>query len=173
MVKLDVAVRDQGQAVSIRVSGLRRVIAVFDQLENPPWGRLLETIGRTLEEQTINHFTEEAGPGGKWKEPSRSYRYMPKEKGAPKRGQEGYTPAQKVSSRPLLILTGDLRKSIRMQKGPMEVAVGTDVWYGKLHQFGVEKTNLPARPFLGLTESDTSEMTNVIETYIDELTRSL
>ena len=164
MVKLDVAVRDQGQAVSIRVSGLRRVIAVFDRLENPPWDRLLETIGRTLEEQTINHFTEEAGPGGKWKEPSRSYRYMPGEKGEKR---------QKVSSRPLLILTGDLRKSIRMQKGPMEVAVGTDVWYGKLHQFGVEKTNLPARPFLGLTESDTSEMTNVIETYIDELTRSL
>jgi phage gpG-like protein len=126
----------------IRTAGFERVIAVTDRLANPNWTELLQLIGLTIEEQTVNHFQEQGGPEGPW---------PPTQRG----GQ-------------ILVLTGRLRGSITHQVMPPDkVEIGTNVFYGKFHQFGTR--NLVRRAFLGLTEADKSELSSVIESYFERL----
>ena len=46
--------------------------------------------------------------------------------------------------------TGTLRRSIKVDRGPLPFAieVGTDLVYGAAHEFGSTKRNLPKRPFM-------------------------
>lgn len=130
--------------IVFQVDGFERVFAVLDKLENPQWDRLLEVVGETLEAQTKQHFQEQGGPEGAWP--------------PTKRGGQ------------ILVKTGLLRGSIEHAAiGPLEIAVGTNVAYGKFHQFGTRK--MPRRAFLGLTTDDKVEISNVIETYIRGLTQ--
>jgi phage virion morphogenesis protein len=128
-------------AIVVQVSGFEPIVAVLDHLERPQWDDLLRTIGMTIEEQTVNHFTQQAGPDGAW-EPT-------------KRGG------------PALILTGRLRGSISHAVFPQEVHIGTNVHYGRYHQFGTR--TIPQRAFLGLTAQDENEVQGVIEDFIGRM----
>ncbi len=46
--------------------------------------------------------------------------------------------------------TGTLRRSIKVDRGPLPFAIeaGTDLTYGAAHEFGSTKRNLPKRPFM-------------------------
>jgi phage gpG-like protein len=124
--------------VVVEVRGVEEVLALFTRIGNPEYHRLLSTLGLTLEEQTINHFAEQAGPEGPWP-PTR-------------RGGTA------------LVDTGRLRGSITHAVFPDEVRVGTNVHYGKYHQMGTSR--IPRRMFLGPSEKDKSELQNVIESFI-------
>ena len=61
--------------------------------------------------------------------------------------KSGMTPAH---PRHLTSRTGTLRRSIKVDRGPLPFAieVGTDLTYGAAHEFGSAKRNLPKRPFM-------------------------
>ena len=128
-------------AIIVDVDGFEPIFALLDRLENPDWNQLLRVMGMTIEEQTINHFTQQAGPSGSW---------PPTARGGP-----------------ALIKTGTLRGSIQTVVGVDQVEVGTNIQYGKYHQFGTK--TLPQRAFLGLTNSDQDELQDVIEGYVERL----
>lgn len=86
-----------------------------------------------------------------------------------KKGEDGMTPYQRFKQKktglnkgyPLLKFTGRLEKSIVEPSSPDAIAIitkssavlGTNVEYGKFHQYGTK--NLPMRPFLFLDPSTT------------------
>lgn len=129
-------------ALSIEIHGMDVALARIGRLANIPYNTLLRQIGLTVEEQTVNHFQQQAGPDGAW---------------APtKRGGQ------------ILVDTGTLRGSINHAvHGSDSVEIGTRVYYGKYHQFGTKRT--PARAFLGLTESDRDEVKELCVNFIERM----
>jgi phage gpG-like protein len=128
-------------AISVQASGFEPIFAVLDRLERPHFQKLLTLIGLTIEEQTVRHFQEQAGPEGSWP--------------PTKRGGAA------------LVRTGTLRGSISSAVFPDEVHVGTNIFYGKYHQYGT--TKVPARAFLGLTPADRDELQGIIENHIEDI----
>lgn len=79
------------------------------------------------------------------------------------------------SDRPILVRTSDLLQSIGIQsQGDDEIEVGTNLRYAAVLQFGGIETwhedvpgtrEIPARPFVGLTEELLADTTEAIEAY--------
>ncbi|MFB2537798.1 phage virion morphogenesis protein [Acinetobacter sp. c3-l95] len=64
----------------------------------------------------------------------------------------------------ILIDSMDLMRSISYQADADSVRVGTDRHYGKYHQDGTP--HMVARPFLGLSESDKSDINDLIQDFL-------
>lgn len=62
----------------------------------------------------------------------------------------------------ILHRTGRLRRSIRVRLEGGAIVASTDLPYAAAHQFGLPQRNLPARPFLVLTDSDRQEAAQTI-----------
>lgn len=128
---------------------------------------LMEGIGLTLESATIDRFDTETAPdGSKWKPSLRA----------------------KTEGGKTLTDTSQLRSSVTSEADATSVAVGTNKIYAGAHQFGatiraksakglrfalpgglgfrrVMQVELPARPFLGLSAEDETEILAQIEDY--------
>ena len=99
---------------------LKRLKALQGAIENP--APILEEIGDVLRKSTVSRFYSKTSPTGRqWKRTKRRRAAF-----RDGRVQRGST----------LVLTGDLRESIRAVVSGGSVAVGTDIWYGRLHQEG-------------------------------------
>jgi len=110
-------------------------------------GQLLNDIGgymlRTTQQE---RFGKESDPDGrKWKPLSPGY----------KRIKDMLRPG-----RPILEFDGKLKGSLKVVIEGDQVSVGTDVEYGVKHQRGFGK--MPARPFLGINETDTEEILGIV-----------
>ena len=80
----------------------------------------------------------------------------------------------------VLTLDGYLRGNLTYQSSAHSVEVGTPSIYGGTHQFGADKGSfqsggrsipwgdIPARPFLGLSDADRDELTDILRDYIIE-----
>jgi len=132
-----------GVSISITTQGFEAVFAVLDKLSMPLWEILLRRLATTLESQVDRHFAAGAGAEGAW------------------------APTQRGGT--ILVLTGRLRGSIKAEVGNMQVAVGAGMPYGVFHEFGTVK--MPRRAFLGPTEADIVELSDVVEDFIEGLTR--
>lgn len=67
---------------------------------------------------------------------------------------------------------GDLRRTIVYQASADQVEIGTNRIYGAIHQFGGQagrgrSVTIPARPFLGVSEAEQSEILAIIQDYLD------
>lgn len=58
----------------------------------------------------------------------------------------------------ILYETGTLFRSIHPEPHSRSVSVGTNIIYGAVHQLGYKPRNIPARPYLGVRDSDWSEI---------------
>lgn len=68
-----------------------------------------------------------------------------------------------------LVDTARLRNSMTGRiEGNHSVIVGTNVAYGRKHQFGDRATNLPARPFLVIQPSDITYSEGALRDYLEE-----
>lgn len=87
---------------------------------------------------------------------------------------------QKAKFGPVLHKSGTLRQSIFHSYGPDEVTVGSNVLYSAVMQFGAAKGslgsgapwgNIPARPYLGLSESDKAGVIDIVGEWLERSTR--
>jgi phage virion morphogenesis protein len=144
------------------VQALNRLIERTDDLTP-----LMTFIGEALLQTTQARFDTGTGPdGAPWK-PSRRAT-----------NEGGQT----------LVDSTRLLKSINYQAGAQAVSIGTNVLYAAIHQFGgtirpktakaltfvasgrritVGAVNMPARPFLGLSEADGKEIEHLTVDYLD------
>jgi len=81
-------------------------------------------------------------------------------------------PARKIDSR-LLVATGALRNSLTSpatgQVTEMTLSFGTDVPYGRFHQFGTSR--MPARPFMGMPPDAQRQLANRLSQLVEEASR--
>jgi phage virion morphogenesis protein len=79
--------------------------------------------------------------------------------------------ARAMMGRLILTNTGRLRRSITAEPGANSLAVGTNVVYAAIHQFGGmagrgRKVRIPARPYLVFQETDVAWAVKIIGDYV-------
>lgn len=113
-------------------------------------GELLDTIGESMESQAAERFETKAGPDGtRWPQWSASYK--------PRAARGGGS---------LLLRGGDLRGSITHEAQGDEVAVGSNLIYAAVHQYGFVKKRIPARPYLGVGNQDLEDLRVEVEAFV-------
>jgi phage virion morphogenesis protein len=142
---------------SIRIDD-REVLEALKRLEQAG-GDLtaaFSTIGEKLLRSHRERFNQQRDPEGKPWAP-----LSPKYRARKKRNQDK-----------TLVLYGYLSSLLRYQVGAggTRLELGTDRVYGATHQFGDPKRNIPARPYLGLTDDDRRM---ILEVFNDHHRRAL
>lgn len=108
---------------------------------------LMKAIGSLLEGSTRQRFADKQSPSGvQWAV------LLPQ------------TIKAKNGRANILVDSGDLVRSITFHAAGDSVVVGTDRPYGKYHQTGTQ--HMVARPFLGLSDDDKREITDLIHDYL-------
>lgn len=69
----------------------------------------------------------------------------------------------------VLRLNDDLRDTLDYQVDPQALYFGTPLEYGAAHQFGREESNLPERPYLGLSEEDKQSVLEIIKGSLNDI----
>ena len=82
--------------------------------------------------------------------------------------------AKKKGINMILQDTGDLRGSIAYEAGARSVKIGTNVMVGgyslgAIHNYGAPARNIPARPFLGVSNDDRAEITQILLDYLNQI----
>ncbi|MFO1421184.1 MAG: phage virion morphogenesis protein [Candidatus Competibacteraceae bacterium] len=95
-------------------------------------------IGEELLNSTRERFRAQRSPAG-----------VPWEALSP-----AYAQRKRKNRDKILTLDGRLRGTLNYRAGPDELRIGTPLIYGATHQFGRPEKNIPARPFLGLSDAD-------------------
>ena len=120
----------------------------------------LQNIGEYMRFRTEENFRNESTPDGqRWAALSLTYAAQKRKRG-------------RINK--ILQFKGDLRSSIAYQLiGKDSVAIGTNVAVGayslgSIHQFGSPRRKIPARPFLGISDTDAEEIVAIIEDFIGE-----
>lgn len=144
-----------GAALAINVEiNDREVIAALRRLQSA--GADMEPVFRSIGERLLinirDGFSRQESPEGvAWAPLSPAYRAR-KKKNADK----------------ILTARGYLHDTLRYQASASGVEIGTDRIYGATHQFG--RDGIPARPFLGLSESSRQDILSIVS---DHLRRAL
>lgn len=115
---------------------------------------LMDAIGGLLESGTRQRFTDKKAPDGTaWAN------LMPNSERAKRN-----TKRKTEKGGGILVFSGNLEQSITHHADPYSVTVGTPESYGVYHQFGTE--DMPARPFLGLSNDDKSDIYELINEHL-------
>jgi phage virion morphogenesis protein len=136
---------------------------------------VMEEIGETLAESTKQRFSEGSAPdGSKWAPKSQTT-------------LDAYTRrGDRVNVRPLFGPSGRLSSEISYSVMPDSVEIGSNLIYSAVMQFGAAKGafgktrtggsipwgNIPARPFLGVSETDRSNLIETIEEWMDRVAQA-
>lgn len=147
---------------SITITGLDELgvthsqIAQLYQKLNGDLTPLMQAIGGVLESSTTERFTTKQSPNGEYWANLMSSTVARKTNA---NGDKGG----------ILVESGDLMRSITYHANKDSVTVGTPETYGVYHQFGAKKRNgedMPARPFLGLSNDDKQDIYAMINDYL-------
>lgn len=117
-------------------------------------GALVYNVGALIESSTQRRIQEEkrSPEGEPWALRSPSY-------------SQSRRPGQSI-----LISDGDLLASIQNYSTGDVARVGTNMVYGAVHQLGSDgDQNIPARPYLGLSESDETDINRLVIGEVSEL----
>lgn len=126
-------------------------------------------VGEALVSSTIRRFDEQRDPSGKAWKPLAVATVLGSlsKKDFTKRGRLRKRAEERLQGRKILIQSARLRNSISSRVSGFKVAVGTNVVYGRIHQFGGKagwgkRVVIPARPFLGISEADLAEIDRIV-----------
>ncbi|MFA5688574.1 MAG: phage virion morphogenesis protein [Kiritimatiellales bacterium] len=141
-----------GTAITVTAEGMRHVQEVISRLANPDFNPLLDAIGAMVISQTKYRIRVEktAPDGSPWADLSPAYK------------------KRKPKGRGILELEGDLRDSLTHLVNGGSVEVGTNLVYAATHQWGAPSRGIPARPYLGISAQNETEITEVIEKWISD-----
>ncbi len=138
------------------------------------WTPVMEQIGEYLVMSTKERFKKGESPeGAKWAP-----------KSATTLARYGARKSNRVDIRPLFGPSGALNSQIFHEAGPTHVAVGSNLIYAAVQQFGAGKGqfgnmangspipwgNIPARPFLGLAPEDETNILALVVDYLSPTT---
>lgn len=140
-----------GTTIDIKVddadlkAGLKKLEAKLGNLKP-----FFSDIGEELLNSTRERFISQTDPNNKsWAELSPAYK------------------ASKPKHKDLILtLNGYLRGTLTKQADKDSLRIGSPMIYGATHQFGDPARNIPARPFLGLSDDDTQGLLDAIADYL-------
>lgn len=160
-------------SISVRLErDTDELLAKLRSMKNVDKAGVMNAIAEGLRTSTIERFGRQETPEGtKW---------QPSIRATQKDGKS-------------LILSSALRTSIKAESDSTGAAIGTNLVYAATHQFGDERTiraknskylrfqigdkwvnvpsvsvNIPARPFLGISQEDEEEIREILEEILKE-----
>ena len=142
---------------------LKALRQLADNVDNPV--SALKGIGEVLVESTKERFVSKTNPDGTpWKDNSPVTINTP-------RGESNWI---KGENDPLIGESGALEKEIHYNLvGSDELEVGNSMEYAAMQQFGGRKSefgnlggDIPARPFLGVSDSDEKQIIDIVGDHI-------
>lgn len=136
--------------LTVNLAGLLPVKRKLDRLSRVNTARLLDVLGSELESQTRRRIGEEkTGPDGVAWDP----------------WTEAYA-AQRAAKGGILELDGNLRDSITYEVGNDAVTVGSNLVYASVQQDGWDDKNIPARPYLGVSDENLDDLGGLVLEFI-------
>lgn len=175
MIKIEVSDQQVNQAL----------IRLFRSAHKPR--PVLEQIGEFLVDSTKRRFSNSIGPDGQRWAPNTEttiLRYLGVYKGSISRrnGKMTKKGAERAGSkRPLIGETGSLSSQISYQvDGEGTLYIGSSMIYAAVQQFGAKKRefqgkapwgDIPARPFLGVSDQDRSNILDTLSDYLGDAFR--
>jgi phage virion morphogenesis protein len=137
-------------SVSIQIIGMERAQAVITGLAKTRPQPLLKIMADTVKAQTVRRIRQtKTDPNGKAWKPLAA------------------TTVARKGNGDILVKTGKLASSISTTVHAKHATVGTDVKYGKFHQYGGKSdTRPPQRQFLGVSSTDLTELEHVVNSFI-------
>ena len=145
-----------GAGLTYDFRGLEALQQRINKLAKGDRKKLLDVIGATVESQTRRRIQEEkeSPEGDAW--PAWSDNYA----------------ARRPEGASLLMSTDHLLDSITfLKEDKNSVAVGSNIIYAATHQFGDEDRNIPARPYLGVSDDNEKDLIRDVDDYLDGLIR--
>jgi phage virion morphogenesis protein len=133
--------------IDVQIVGLEQAILKINGIGLKQPHKVLAVAAEVMRAQTLRRFATKTAPDGRPWAPRKASRRSKRKSGSG-----------------LLVDTGRLRNSIGSKIYGLEAEVGTNVFYGKYHQYGTKK--MVARPFLGIGEQDAAEIVKIIEQFI-------
>lgn len=139
--------------IRFQIEGLEQTIASVDGLTQIQADQLLEVVANMMAGQNRRRvFEDNHGPNGEaWPPLNEKYANSPRKKG-----------------KKLLVDTGNMGRSIGYEVSGDTAWIGPSAFYAGYVHGGTKK--MPARPFIGVSESNRSEIEKVIEAF---MTRAL
>ena len=135
------------------IPALNEHLATLQQRLNGNLTPLMQAIGSVLEGSTRQRFADKETPNGA------SWAILGEKTVKAKNGRSN-----------ILVDSGDLIRSITFHPSSDSVVIGTDRPYGKYHQTGTKKANgetkMVARPWLGLSAQDKSDIGDLINDFL-------
>lgn len=141
--------------INVQIEGLKELQKKLNNSANnlKQMQKFWHSVGEYMKKRTIKEcFDKEQSPDGqKWKPLSKARHKQRIKKGA---------------NYKILTDTGELRRSVQYKASDNDVVIGSNLKYAPIHQFGSSKKNIPARPFLGVTQNDKNFILNMMKTYV-------
>ena len=136
-----------GVTAEIELQGMDEVQRRLGGLSAFDRGEAMFSVGELLASSTKERIdTEKASPEGE--------AWLP--------WTERYDETRNHAKHSLLIEEGGLQESIQSLSTSDEVRVGSNLIYAATHQFGDEERGIPARPYLGLSDVDREDISDLI-----------
>lgn len=129
--------------ITLEMLGIESVQKDIKSLkEKPEAVKVWSTVSMILKAETLRSFQNECGPDGRAWKPLSARTILARRKGK-----------RKSLGTKILQDTGRLRASISVNHGAGWAEIGTTIKYAPVHQYGSKKRNIPARPFIGLSQT--------------------
>lgn len=138
--------------IEIDISELLKVEKAFQRVAKSEVTTLLSDIGSLLEDSARERVydTKESPEGAPWADWSERY--------ALTRGPQ----------HSFLYGKGDLLDSLTHQVSGDVLEVGATREYAATHQYGDEDRNIPARPYLGISEEDKDDIISIVGEWFEK-----
>lgn len=138
---------------------LRRLNRRLERMARAKIASITPKVREQLVSSTIRRFNQQRDPSGRPWAPLAASTTAPRRKDLRRDGALRASAARKAAGRKILVDTARLRNSISGRSSGTQVAVGSNVVYATIHQFGGlagrgRKVRIPARPFIGISTDD-------------------
>ena len=134
--------------------------------------RLGKPVGEALVSSTRERFRTSKDPTGRpWKPLSATtVKSGFKKKDYKKSGGLKKGVAEREANRKILVQRGRLKNSVSSSAEDTKVAVGSNLVYARIHQYGGKagRRKIPARPYLGVSDSDGREIERLTAKFLEE-----
>ena len=143
-----------GSSISLeyRTIGDREVSRAFERLVRA--GKNTQTLSADIGEYLLSsheqRFIDQESPDGEPWEPL----------------SEAYIKRKRKNRDKVLIRDADLKDTLSYNAQPESLEFGTNRIYGATHQFGDDSRNIPARPFIGISGDDETEILLLADDYL-------
>lgn len=150
-----------GSVVTIQDDELKVLCSRLNNMALKPSDRkqLLHDIGVEMEAQTKERFQTKTSPDGDdWAEIAQSTKNFYRKKFGSENPGKGTL--WRLSSVPMI-------DTVTSEVSSWSVLVGATKVYAAVHQYGWKERNIIARPYLGLSNDDKTDIIGIINTFLE------